>query len=161
LHAISHDPGKIFDSSVCIEMECRLASLRNSTIIPRIMSFTSTNSRCEISFLKCERIQLMISALLNSSTLFRRSQLGKRVQPYKKCARIAVPTVPYRRDSSASRTARLAGSPTTNCSRVERANVAVFGPMIATPSPYGRPQKPDYLILLPDLTGFSSRLSLP
>src|SRR5882672_6931967 len=39
----------------------RVASLRKWTIISRITSFTSTNSRCEVPFWKSRRIRLMIS----------------------------------------------------------------------------------------------------
>jgi len=43
-------------------MEYRIASLRSRTIISRITSLTSTNSRCGLTFLKSRRIRLTIAA---------------------------------------------------------------------------------------------------
>src|ERR1700682_3300576 len=48
--------------SLRIDIEYLIASPRNRTIISRMTSFTSTNSRCSIPFLKSRRIRLMISA---------------------------------------------------------------------------------------------------
>jgi hypothetical protein len=49
------------------------------------------------------------------------------------------------RDFSVPRTVRLAGSPTANLLRVEGVRPGgAFGLMIAKPSPFNRPQKPDY-----------------
>jgi hypothetical protein len=60
--------GRFSDRSVGIEMEYRAASLRNNSIIPRITSFTSTGSLCEVPFLKSQRIRLMISVAREAST---------------------------------------------------------------------------------------------
>jgi hypothetical protein len=44
------------------------------------------------------------------------------------------------------------------CGGSNRFEHSAFGPTIATLSPFERPQKPDYLILLPDLIRFSGSL---
>jgi len=43
-------------------MACRVASLRSRTIISRMSSFTSTDSRSGVPFSKSRRVRLMISA---------------------------------------------------------------------------------------------------
>src|SRR5216684_3853860 len=54
--------GRSAASSVRTAMLYRIASLRRMTIISRITSFTSTNSRSGVPFLKSSRTRLMISA---------------------------------------------------------------------------------------------------
>ena len=54
--------GRSCASSVRTDMEYRVASLCRRRIISRITSFTSTNSRSAVLFLKSRRIRLMISA---------------------------------------------------------------------------------------------------
>src|SRR5437867_6551768 len=54
--------GRSLASSPRIEIEYRLASLRSRTIISRMSSFTSTNSRCRAPFLNSKLMLLMMSA---------------------------------------------------------------------------------------------------
>jgi hypothetical protein len=67
LHAITHDLGKIWASSVRTNMLYRVASLSRRAIISRITSFTSTDSRFEGPFWNCNWTRLMMSRALRLS----------------------------------------------------------------------------------------------